>query len=413
MIVVSELFKCDICNLAFIFKDHYIQHCDDHIRMVAEHINLKGIVPINNFEDANEVLDFRNEEQDAQQQQLAGQTIGVDGIIHNGVSHLQEQQQIIVHGHQQQGNNQGAVIQQHHLQQQQQHQVVQEVQDNGQHGVVHLSGGGGGVLDSSMVEDIDEGDPQLSGSARASGGGSGGGGGSGKNSKRTSQQQLQAQLNSEWCKCLPCDFKFRTPLSLSRHLNAHMENRNRCEKCNKFFTSYVSLNTHSRQCQGDEEGAEVLEAGGAANGRARSTSVDGPATSPGHPNKVYNCKKCNVQFSSANQYRDHKLTHSNDVYTCNECQRAFLSIINLNRHRQNEHQHRQTYMCMICNCEFTNVEFLEEHNKTRSHLHNLNSSTGVATPVPAGRSRPSGARPAAAEAASGGAARGADVVVID
>lgn len=352
VIVVSELFKCDICNLAFIFKDHYIQHCDDHIRMVAEHINLKGIVPINNFEDANEVLDFRNEEQ-----QLTTQTIGVDGSIVNGVGHIQEQQQqqqIIVHSHQQQGNNHnnnnnagGHIIQQ----QQHHHQAVQqqqeEVLDNGHH-VVHI-GPGGGVLDSSMIEDIDEGDPQLSGSSRS--GGSGGSGGGSKGSKRTSQQQLQAQLNSEWCKCLPCDFKFRTPLSLSRHLNAHMENRNRCDKCNKFFTSYVSLNTHSRQCQGDEDAVEAQEMGGANNGRARSTSVDGPVTSPGHPNKVYNCKKCNVQFSSASQYRDHKLTHSNDVYTCNECSKAFLSIINLNRHRQNEHQHRQTYMCMICNCK--------------------------------------------------------------
>lgn len=405
MIVVSELFKCDICNLAFIFKDHYIQHCDDHIRMVAEHINLKGIVPINNFEEANEILDFRSEEQ---QQQLT-QSIGPDGTIVNGIQ--EQQQQIIVHSHQQQqqqqGNTGGHVIQQHQ-QVIQQHQQ-QEILDNNGHGVVHI-GPGGNVLDSSMIEDIDEGDPQLSGSGTSRGGGSG------KGSKRTSQQQLQAQLNSEWCKCLPCDFKFRTPLSLSRHLNAHMENRNRCEKCNKFFTSYVSLNTHSRQCRGDEEAlnqsstssnGEMEGLGGERGGR--TASLDGPATSPGgsHANKVYNCKKCNVQFSSATQYRDHKLTHSNDVYTCNECHKAFLSIINLNRHRQNEHLHRQTFMCAICNCEFTNVEFLDEHNKTRSHLHNLSQGGGGG----GGGGAATGA--SARGRGSGAGGRGADVVVID
>ena len=402
VIVVSELFKCDICNLAFIFKDHYIQHCDDHIRMVAEHINLKGIVPIHNFEEANEILDFRSAEEEQQQhQQHPQQSIGPDGTLMNGVGHLEQQHQQHQEGH---------VIQHHQVIHQQQQHHQQEIVDGGTsngHSVVHI-GPGGNVLDSSMIEDIDEGDPQLSSSAsssRASGG---------KSSKRTSQQQLQAQLNSEWCKCLPCDFKFRTPLSLSRHLNAHMENRNRCEKCNKFFTSYVSLNTHSRQCKGDEEGlASPGAVDGDAGERGRSTSIDGPATSPGGSstgghlaNKVYSCKKCNVQFSSATQYRDHKLTHSNDVYTCNECHKAFLSIINLNRHRQNEHQHRQTFMCAICNCEFTNVEFLEEHNKTRSHLHNLTLGSGggggTASGASSGRARP-----------AAGASRGADVVVID
>lgn len=376
VIVVSELFKCDICNLAFIFKDHYIQHCDDHIRMVAEHINLKGIVPINNFEEANEILDFRSDNQQQQAQD------------HTNVSHeIQEPQHIVVNHSSGGGGGAPHVIQQPVI-----HSNDADIDHNG-HGVMHI-GPGGNVLDASMIEDIDEGDPQLSGATRTQGGAGS------KGSKRTSQQQLQAQLNSEWCKCLPCDFKFRTPLSLSRHLNAHMENRNRCEKCNKFFTSYVSLNTHSRQCRADEEPAVTqqnvsdAETGSAgACERSRSISVDGPAMSPGGSvvaNKVYNCKKCNVQFSSANQYRDHKLKHSNDVYTCNECQKAFLSIINLNRHRQNEHQQRQTFVCTICNCEFTNVQFLEEHNKTRSHLHNLSaggSSGGAGSDNSRGRAR--------------------------
>lgn len=374
---------------------------------------MKGIVPINNFEESNEILDFRNENEDQphhQEPQHSSNRLGPDGNIVNGIGLDLQEQQIVVHNQQPQhqlqrsevASTSGNFIQQQVIQN---HIHPQEVMsdNNG-----HLGDGAPGALDSSVAEDIDDGDQQLgSGGSRPNAGGAANG--SGKVSKRTSQQQLQAQLNSEWCKCLPCDFKFRTPLSLSRHLNAHMENRNRCDKCNKFFTSYVSLNTHMRQCQGNigEEAAHNNFSGGDldAGERGRSISIDGPATSPGgtvHANKVYHCKKCNLQFTSATQYRDHKLTHSNDVYTCNECQKAFLSIINLNRHRQNEHAHRQTFLCAICNCEFTNIEFLEEHNKTRSHVHNLSGG---------GRIRHGGGGPTGGSVSRAG--RGGDVVVID
>lgn len=53
------------------------------------------------------------------------------------------------------------------------------------------------------------------------------------------------------------------------------------------------------------------------------------------------------------------------------------------------------------------MEFLEEHNKTRSHLHNLNTGGSVVV----GRGRQSGGAGGSASGSSGG--RGADVVVID
>lgn len=86
---------------------------------------------------------------------------------------------------------------------------------------------------------------------------------------------------------------------------------------------------------------------------------------PGQPDKVHQCNKCDKIFNRATHLKRHMATHS-DVkpYGCEICDKRFRRPDHLNIHRHH-HSSIKPHVCDVCQKGFTRSEHLRKHKECR------------------------------------------------
>ncbi|XP_044739141.1 zinc finger protein 845-like [Chrysoperla carnea] len=81
-------------------------------------------------------------------------------------------------------------------------------------------------------------------------------------------------------------------------------------------------------------------------------------------NKRFLCGKCDKAFTTKNQLRRHRRTHTGKKpYSCEECDKTFTQQSDLNRHNRT-HSEEKPFSCEICSRAFTQETSLTKHKRT-------------------------------------------------
>jgi len=146
--------------------------------------------------------------------------------------------------------------------------------------------------------------------------------------------------------CAYCSSQFTSKKTLATHVAAHKSNSdtqltkpNKCDKCEKSFSSVRALKCHSVSVHSDPS----LK----ARQRARRLT----------------CKLCGMKFQNSAEKQVHQREmHKNNLYPCDECGASFSSKSGLYNHKT---VHRTTvdclYTCPTCTKVFNRRDTFKEH----------------------------------------------------
>lgn len=131
--------------------------------------------------------------------------------------------------------------------------------------------------------------------------------------------------------CNVCEKHFRSRSGLTNHLKVHI-NDTVCSFCGKSFGSKEEIKRHLKS----------------------------------HRNYQFKCDECDVYFSSHLSLKEHKTIHTGEKpYTCDTCFKSFRVKRFLRDHLLIHQNNRPIYSCGICKKPFKNVSTLQAHMNTR------------------------------------------------
>lgn len=115
---------------------------------------------------------------------------------------------------------------------------------------------------------------------------------------------------------------------LNRHIHVYVDEKHKCDVCNKSFNYAGDLIRHNRRHTGE---------------------------------KPYQCELCVRSFSHNSNLVRHKRIHTGEkLYKCHECNKSFSDSSHLVRHAY-VHSNEKPYKCDLCNKFFSQKSNLVRH----------------------------------------------------
>lgn len=133
--------------------------------------------------------------------------------------------------------------------------------------------------------------------------------------------------------CEVCDKELSSQGSLSTHRLTHGEKQFQCNACEKLFTTFQGLQTHSRIHTGEQPFA---------------------------------CSFCDKTFAFRKSWKCHEMIHTNlKPHVCPNCKKAFRQKTHLQYHLRT-HSGEKPHRCHICNKAFSYSGSLRNHLSSHS-----------------------------------------------
>lgn len=156
-------------------------------------------------------------------------------------------------------------------------------------------------------------------------------------------------------KCHDCDETLATLEEFNDHVKRHnLDSRKhfQCNLCGKSYTQSSSLGFHKRKIHGSEIKKEVNQ--------QKSPQSYGETY-----NQIFECHRCNKQFSRPSSLKQHYLVHKEiKPHRCDVCDLAFSASSQLLLHKIS-HTNRDPYRCQYCDKEFA----ISDHHKRHLRTH--------------------------------------------
>lgn len=150
----------------------------------------------------------------------------------------------------------------------------------------------------------------------------------------------EEQLNNEWDTCLfacsICDFKCRSPTTLTAHgllhKNMHAKDEYVCKVCGDQFERAQTLSHHFKIAHQRPKLICNICGCPCANESALLAHYKK------HEPKAFSCDVCNAEYDNAVSLNNHIKTHATTLlYACNKCDASFSSTAEVSMHLRAVH----------------------------------------------------------------------------
>ncbi|XP_046365434.2 zinc finger protein 271-like [Haliotis rufescens] len=158
------------------------------------------------------------------------------------------------------------------------------------------------------------------------------------------QKHLVTHMGLKPFSCEVCGKSFPERYILTKHMKSHSTVRHyECKLCNSAFKRGDNLKRHLKVTHNvDPEKYEIKNI----------TSTK---------SKTYMCKKCDINFTDEDEFKQHKKNHNEKVPAiCSMCGKLFTNMVHLKSHMK-IHANWRPYMCETCGKTFTENSQLKKH----------------------------------------------------